>query len=751
MSDHSIISTNLQINELQYSSGLWKHNNALLTELDYINTINTKIEEIKKQYALPVYDRNHLKEIPNSEIQFTINDQLFLETLLMEIRGKSISYSSFRKKVKNERELEIQSKIKLLEENLSQSNLDEYYLLRNEVEQLQKEKMKGSIIWSRVKWNIDGEKPTRFFCGLEKSNTISKTVQKIIKDDGSEITNQKQILEEIKTFYETLYTSNQSDFSDINFDGFISNLEIPRLSVKESESIEGRITMTEAFQTLKNMKSNKSPGTSGFNADFYKVFWGKLGDFVVRALNEAYNVNSLSETQTQGLITCIPKGNKPKEYLKNWWPITLLNTVYKIGTGCIANRIKSFLPKLIHTDQSGFIKDRYIGENLRLIYDLLHYTEANNIPGILLLIDFEKAFDSLSWSFINKTLKTFRFGPSVIKWFNIFYQDAKSTVSQCGYLSDFFKIERGCRQGDPLSSYIFILCAEILSINIRNNKHIKGIRINQTEFKLSQFADDTSIILDGSERSLNETLNVLSKFSKLSGLNMNFDKTKVSWIGKKKYSADTIKTKWKLVWDQNKFKLLGIFFHVDLNKIIDINFLAKFKEIENIVKKWNRRVLTPIGKITVLKSLLISKMNHLFFALPNPSEKLISKLNDVFYSFIWEGCHKVKKSVITKDYVEGGLKMLNIENYIKALKITGIRRLLKDNGGWSNIIKEFIDIEKLCLFGKDYIKILIEKINNPFWIDTLKALSQLFDNISIESTNIAECPIFHNNNIHISA
>ena len=134
-------------------------------------------------------------------------------------------------------------------------------------------------------------------------------------------------------------------------------------------------------------------------------------------------------------------------------------------------------------------------------------------------------------------------------------------------------------------------------------------------------------------------------------------------------------------------------------------------------------------------------MNHLFFALPNPSEKLISKLNDVFYSFIWEGYHKVKKSVITKDYVESGLKMLNIKFYIKTLKITWIRHFLKDNGGWSNIIKEFIDIEKLCLCGKDYIKIL----------DTLKALSQLFDNINIESTNIAECPIFHNNTIHISA
>ena len=89
-------------------------------------------------------------------------------------------------------------------------------------------------------------------------------------------------------------------------------------------------------------------------------------------------------------------------------------------------------PDLLKTDQ--------FGENLRLIYDLLHYTEENDIPGILLLIDFEKTCDSLSWSYINKTRRTFRFGPSVIRWCNIFYQDAKSTESQCGYLSGFFQM-----------------------------------------------------------------------------------------------------------------------------------------------------------------------------------------------------------------------------------------------------------------------------------------------------------------------
>ena len=111
---------------------------------------------------------------------------------------------------------------------------------------------------------------------------------------------------------------------------------------------------------------------------------------------------------------------------------------------------------------------------------------------------------------------------------------------------------RGCRQGDSLSPYIFILCVEILAIRIRNNKKIKGININNTEFKLSQFADDTTVLLDGSSLSLNETLEELSFFASISGLNVNFDKTQVVWIGAKKYSSDSIKTKWKLSWGSDQ-------------------------------------------------------------------------------------------------------------------------------------------------------------------------------------------------------
>ena len=217
----------------------------------------------------------------------------------------------------------------------------------------------------------------------------------------------------------------------------------------------------------------------------------------------------MSITQRQGIITCIPKENKSRSFLKNWRPITLLNIVYKIASGSIANRLKTVLHKIISKEQTGFLKGRFIGENTRLLYDIMHYLDENDLSGLLLLIDFEKAFDSISWQFLQKTLDLFNFGQSIKTWIKTFYNDIESSVIQSGFLSNFFKLGRGCRQGDPLSPYIFILCTEILIRKIKENKQMKGIDICCTEHVISQYADDTSFLLDGSDKSLNETLKEL--------------------------------------------------------------------------------------------------------------------------------------------------------------------------------------------------------------------------------------------------
>ena len=120
------------------------------------------------------------------------------------------------------------------------------------------------------------------------------------------------------------------------------------------------------------------------------------------------------------LITCIPKEEKDRRYIKNWRPISLINIDTKIAASVIANRVKQVLSYLISDTKKGFMKGRFIGENTRVLYDIMHYLEKENRSGLLLLIDFEKGFDSIYWQFLRKTLQSFNFGPSICKWFDVF-------------------------------------------------------------------------------------------------------------------------------------------------------------------------------------------------------------------------------------------------------------------------------------------------------------------------------------------
>jgi len=151
------------------------------------------------------------------------------------------------------------------------------------------------------------------------------------------------------------------------------------------------------------MDSDKTPVTDGLPAEFYKVFWKDISALLISSFNYAFETGYLSVTQRRAIIKLIPKKDAELYFIKNWRPRTLLNTDYKI----VANRIKLVLPNLINNDQSGFIKVRFIGENIRLIDSIIQYAAEKNIPGLLLFIDFEKAFDSLEWPFIFDTLHTF--------------------------------------------------------------------------------------------------------------------------------------------------------------------------------------------------------------------------------------------------------------------------------------------------------------------------------------------------------
>ena len=465
--------------------------------------------------------------------------------------------------------------------------------------------------------------------------------------------------------------------------------------------------------------------------EFYKFFWNDIKIPLVKCLNERLDNGKFSVSQRQGLITCIPKEGKPKHFLKNWRPITLLNVDFKIASACIANRINPILRNIISETQKGFLKGRYIGECTRLIYDLIDKLEEDDIPGLSLLIDFEKAFDTVEWSFIGKTLQFYGFGPSLQKWIKAFYCDISSAVTNNGHVSEFFSLGRGVRQGDPLSPYLFILVLELLSAAIKNDPEITGVKINDFEYLLSQYAVDSSLILDDIPKLLDQSLFVFNNFSECAGLRVNFDKTEAIWLGSRRSCHEQLLPDKHLSWNfSGKFKLLGISFNLSESDKTLENFTEKVQSVKKILNLWSYRDLTYIGKVTVIKTLALPILVQSLTVLPNPPDSILNDIEKIFYKFLWNGIKdKIKRSIIINEYEEGGLKMPNIQSFYKALKMSWLHKLLDpfNHSPWKVLLLGSIQKcggSNILYLSKEGLEKIAEKVN-PFWKDAFLNLSEL--------------------------
>ena len=182
-------------------------------------------------------------------------------------------------------------------------------------------------------------------------------------------------------------------------------------------------------------------------------------------LRELFDRNEMSFSQRLSVISLIHKKGE-KDLLKNYRPISLTNSDYKIIAFIFAKRLQKIIGNLISKDQSAYVKGRYIGENARLILDIFEYCNENNEDGILVFLDFEKAFDSVEWNFLFKTLEKFNFGQNFVRWMKILYTNPIFRLKNNGWISKSCTMSRGIRQGCPISALLYLFVAEILSLNL---------------------------------------------------------------------------------------------------------------------------------------------------------------------------------------------------------------------------------------------------------------------------------------------
>ena len=397
-----------------------------------------------------------------------------------------------------------------------------YQSVLGELAALDLDAAKGAQIRARARWVEEGETSSAYFFRLEKKRGADRWISALRDKDGSIVSSPADLCLSFSSFYSSLFTSSPTD--PVAQQELLSNVS-STLSPGQALECEGSLTVDEYHKALIGMAHRKAPGLDGFPMEFYVKFWSVLGPDLVDVLNSCYRSGSLSLSQRRGIITLtFKKGDRLDA--RNWRPISLLNVDYKIAARAIAGRLLKVIHLVVDKDQTCGVPGRYIGENVAFLRDVVSYATTFDSPVAILSLDQEKAFDRVDWGFMLSTLRTMGFGESFVNWVRLFYTNVQSAVNVNGYLSSFFPLSRGVRQGCPLSPLLYVLVSEVLAVNIRANPLIKGLSlpgVSQPLSPISQYADDTSLVVC-SDPAICAVFQTYDRYERGSGSKLNMSK-----------------------------------------------------------------------------------------------------------------------------------------------------------------------------------------------------------------------------------
>ena len=526
--DHKAVTARFKFDTFQRGPGRWLLNESLLEDTDFVvhmsRFISNQIESLQRE---------------NSQ-----NKQLMWDLLKIGIKEESIAFSKI-KKLKDREECDLELEIKQLTNELIIDPKNETLLntflsvqLKKEVKELSKSK--GALIRARAKFIEVNEKNSKYFLGLEKSRQSNNIVRAVRDNRGAIVESPEKVMTVIKSFYEKLYDNpDNNDNSENTLETFLGDASHPILSQNERESCDQLVTLEELEAALKQLNPDSSPGHDGLTPAFYVIFWDQLKWLLYECYMESIEKESLALSQTRGVINLIHKG-KGSDLLDlgNWRPITLTNTDYKIFTKLLAVRLQNVIKSIINENQVGYIKGRSISSHIRLIDDIINLSNIEDLPGLVVSLDYSKAFDTVSKISILKTLEKFNFGPVFLSYIKTILNNTEASIKNAGWLSEWFKTNRGVRQGCCVSPLLFILVVEMLANKIRSEEDIKGIFNNkcekiEKESKLIQYADDMTLFLKDKE-CLKRSLDIIERFKEFSGLVLNRNQSVAMLIGSNK-------------------------------------------------------------------------------------------------------------------------------------------------------------------------------------------------------------------------
>jgi hypothetical protein len=467
------------------------------------------------------------------------------------------------------------------------------------------------------------------------------------------------------------------------------------IPVEKARLSEKEITEEKIRRTLFSMKANKAPGPNGFSTDFFKAAWSVVGSDVVAAIKGFFLSGLLLKEVNATILTLVPKKINPSS-MGDFRPIACCNVIYKCITKIIANRMLPLLGDLVSINQSAFIPNRSIFENVLLAQEIVrNYHKETGKPRCAMKVDLMKAYDSVKWEFMIHCLHCFGFPTKFLNWIKECITSPRFSVCLNGTLVGYFERKKGLRQGDPLSPYLFVLAMEVFSRIMAEYTSKSGFKFhpNCLKMKLTHlcFADDLLIFSEANVSSIKVIKDALAEFEELFGLKANPTKSSFYCSGISDRFKNTLLSDLQMKEGNFPVRYLGVPLISASLSSVDCGVLVD--RITGRMDSWLSKTLSYAGRLELLSSVLYSLQVYwtCIFLLP---KHIIKTIEQKFNRFLWNGKDvkatkaKVAWSEICVPKKEGGLGLNRLEVWNKTSMLRHIWSIFARSGSlWVAWIK----------------------------------------------------------------
>ncbi|KAG7578379.1 Reverse transcriptase domain [Arabidopsis thaliana x Arabidopsis arenosa] len=511
-------------------------------------------------------------------------------------------------------------------------------------------------------------------------------------DAGNRIDSQSGIQAHCAGFFEDLLGSDVPPALFIQSD--LDALLDFECSSSQRDYLGADFSLKEIKDAFFSLPRNKTSGPDGYSAEFFVSCWSVVGHEVSSAILEFFRSGSLLKQWNATSLVLIPKIQNAAK-VSDFRPISCLNTLYKVVSKLLANRLKSVLSDVISHSQSAFMPGRSLSENVLLASEIVQgYNRKNISQRAMLKVDLRKAFDSVRWDFVLATLKGLKIPETYIGWIKECVCTPSFSVSINGKSEGFFKSKRGLRQGDPLSPYLFVLAMEVFSKLIQSRFASGYIayhpKTENLEISHLMFADDVMIFFDGSGSSLHGIYETLDDFAGWSGLRLNREKTLLFHAGLSSHEDREI-SDYGFPYGSLPVRYLGL--PLMSRKLRISEYSPLMEKISSKFRAWAVKSLSFAGRTELIKSVIYGTVNFWIstFSLPTGC---IKKIESLCSSFLWSGNienhskAKVAWSCVCLPKTEGGLGLRKLTVWNNTLCLRLIWLLFSGGGSlwvaWQN-------------------------------------------------------------------